>query len=68
MKLISDTPVPLEFKSIFLNKLTGELKVSTSKNSKRMFFLNGKLIHCESNFFDERLGVILNLTGKISDS
>jgi len=68
LKLIHDTPLPFEFKNIFLNKLTGELKVSISKNSKRMFFINGKLIHCESNFFDERLGVILNLTGKISDS
>ena len=68
MKLISDTPVPLEFKSIFLNKLTGELRVSTSKNNKSMFFRNGKLIHSESDFFDERLGVILNLTGKVSDS
>ncbi|MCK4889991.1 MAG: tetratricopeptide repeat protein, partial [Candidatus Aminicenantes bacterium] len=43
-------------------------RVSTSKNNKSMFFRNGKLIHSESDFFDERLGVILNLTGKVSDS
>jgi len=68
LELIRDMPVPLEFKRIFLNKLTGELRVSTLKNNKRMFFRNGKLIHSESDFFDERLGVILNLTGKVSDS
>ncbi len=68
MELISDTPVSLEFKKIFINKLTGELKITTLKNSKRMFFRNGKLIHSESDFFDEKLGVILNLTGKVSDS
>lgn len=67
MKLISDTPIPLEFKNIFLNSLTGALRVSTKNNYKHMFFRNGILIHSESDFFDERLGVILNLTGKVSD-
>ncbi len=33
-----------------------------------MFFREGILIHSESDFFDEKLGIILNLTGKVSDS
>ena len=68
MKSISDAPVPLEFRNIFLNGLEGELHVKTLRNSKRMFFKDGNLIHSESDFFDERLGVILNLTGRVSDS
>ncbi|MCK5222799.1 MAG: tetratricopeptide repeat protein [Candidatus Aminicenantes bacterium] len=68
MNLICNTPIPLEFKNIFLNSLTGDLRVSTTKNYKQMFFKNGKLIQSDSDFFDERLGVILNLTGKVSDS
>ncbi|MEN8223645.1 MAG: DUF4388 domain-containing protein [Acidobacteriota bacterium] len=68
MILICDTLVPFEFRNIFLKKLTGELSVSTLKNKKKMFFSDGRLIHSESDFFDEQLGIILNLTGKVSDS
>jgi len=63
-----DAPVPFEFRNIFMNKLSGQLSVSTPKNKKTMFFHEGRLIHSESNFFDEKLGIILNLIGKVSDS
>ena len=68
MILNCDAPVPFEFRNIFLNKLSGQLSVSTSRNKKMMFFQDGRLIHSESNFFDEKLGIILNLIGKVSDS
>jgi len=68
LKSIRETPVPLEFKNIFLNKLTGELRISSAEHKKSMFFRGGRLIHCKSDFFDESLGVILNLIGKVSDS
>jgi len=66
--LVFDALIPLEFKKIFQNDLSGELKILKEENSKKLYFKNGRLIHGESDFFCEKLGVILNLTGKVSDS
>ncbi|MEN8153529.1 MAG: DUF4388 domain-containing protein [Acidobacteriota bacterium] len=68
MKSVLEFPVSFVFKKIFLEKLTGELFLKCPKYEKHIFFRNGDLIFAESNLFDEKIGVILNLTGKIVDS
>lgn len=64
---IQDTPIPLVFRKIFKEQLTGILEIRSQKIHKILYFENGHLIHATSNMFDERLGVILHLTGKLSD-
>jgi len=66
--LICDTPIPFEFRRILLENRTGLLRVSARGKEKKMYFRDGDLVFSDSEFFDEKLGVILNLIGKVSDS
>ena len=65
--IIEEYPIPLVFKKIFKEQLTGILDIKSSKIHKVLYFEKGQLIYATSNMFDERLGVILHLTGKLSD-
>jgi len=65
---ISERPVFIEYKSIYLKKKSGELKSVSGDLKKSVIFNSGNIVKAESNSFDEKLGVILNLLSIISDS
>ncbi|MGD2088515.1 MAG: J domain-containing protein [Candidatus Aminicenantes bacterium] len=59
-------PVPLIFKKILKDQLSGQLIVSSGDISRDLFFINGRLAFAASTFEAERLGEILTSTGKIT--
>ncbi len=61
-------PVFFEFKRILKKSDTGILKISFKNIRKEIGFKKGKISFAYSNSFDERLAVILNLLGFISES
>jgi len=63
----SQYPVSLVIKHILTDRLNGELVIQGENFSKSLFFLNGDLIFARSDIFDERIGVLLYLLGKIND-
>lgn len=68
MQKLFDIPVFFEYKRILLEKISGSLLVSDGKLKKNIYFKNGYICSAESNSFDEKLGVIMNLLGIISES
>ncbi len=57
--------MPLLFKKILNDSLSGELKVKDKKLCRTLYFVEGELMFAESNRGSERLGEILFSTGKI---
>jgi tetratricopeptide (TPR) repeat protein len=59
-------PVPLIFKKIHKDKLSGELIVIHDNFTKRLLFVKGKLSFAHTTIEKERLGDLLVALGKIS--
>lgn len=68
MYKIAEEPIPLIFKKILKNKMSGELNVKADKIEKKLVFLKGNLKYARSNAINERLGEILFKLGKISQT
>jgi tetratricopeptide (TPR) repeat protein len=64
--LIKKYPVPLIFKKILKDNLSGQLVVKGENFTKKMFFLKQELQFAESNLPQERLGEILYMKGKLT--
>ncbi len=65
---ITKYPVPLIFKKILKDKLSGELIVTTENFKKKLFFSKGDLTFASSALIQERLGEILLTTGRITST
>ncbi|MCP5101970.1 MAG: DnaJ domain-containing protein [bacterium] len=65
---IKKYPVPLIFKKIFKDTMTGELIVTGDHFKKQLFFIKGELVFGATTMAPERLGEILLSTGKITSS
>lgn len=63
---VVNTPVLLELKKIYCNKLTGTLSIEGKSFKKIIYFENGELVFAKSNVIQERLGEILFKSGKLS--
>lgn len=62
---IEEYPVPLIFKKIFKEALSGELTVTGKNFSKKLYFSKGLLLFATTNLKSERLGEMLVRKGKI---
>jgi len=60
-------PIPFVLKKILTDRFDGELLIKYGHHSKNLFFNDGDLIFAQSDVFDERIGVLLYLLGKIND-
>jgi curved DNA-binding protein CbpA len=65
---IKKFPVPLIFKKIMKDNMSGELIVNGSNFKKELFFLKGNLIFATTTMENERLGDILLATGRITST
>ncbi len=65
---INKFPVPLAFKKILKDNLSGELIISRADLRKDLFFIDGRLVFATTNLKHERLGEILLAAGKIDIS
>jgi len=65
---IKKYPVPLIFKKILKDRLSGELMITHENLGKKIFFLEGNLAFASSSLEHERLGEILLAKGKINRS
>lgn len=63
---IKKYPVPLIFKKILKDQLSGQLIVTSGDIRRDLFFVNGRLAFASSTIEEERLGEILISTGKIN--
>ena len=63
---IKKYPVPLIFKKILKDQLSGELIVTGSHFTKTLFFSDGRLAFSSSTLESEHLGEILVTSGKIT--
>jgi curved DNA-binding protein CbpA len=63
---INKYPVPLIFKKIFKDNMSGELVVTGKLFRKELYFVKGDLIFACTSMAQERLGDILLAAGKIS--
>ena len=63
---IEKYPVPLIFKKILKDKMSGELVVTGNNLHKVLYFIKGELAFAATNMVQERLGEILLSTGKIT--
>jgi curved DNA-binding protein CbpA len=61
-------PVPLIFKKVLKDKMSGELIVSNDSIKRKLFFTKGDLVFASSTVIQERLGEILLATGRITGS
>jgi len=64
---IKKYPVPLIFKKIFKDQMSGELVVKGDHFIRNMFFIKGDLVFATTSVPRERLGDILLAAGKISE-
>ena len=64
---IKKYPVPLIFKKIFKDQMSGELVVKGDLFIRNMFFIKGDLVFATTSVPRERLGDILLAAGKISE-
>jgi tetratricopeptide (TPR) repeat protein len=65
---IQKFPVPLIFKKILKDRMSGELTVTHEDFNKELFFINGHLAFATTSLEHERLGGILLSGGKIDRS
>jgi curved DNA-binding protein CbpA len=63
---IEKYPVPLIFKKILKDKMSGELVVTGDSLHKELYFIKGELAFASTTSVQERLGEILLATGKIT--
>lgn len=63
---INKYPVPLIFKKIFKDNMSGELVVTGEQFRKELFFMKGDLVFACTSMAQERLGDILLAAGKIT--
>jgi curved DNA-binding protein CbpA len=63
---IKKHPVPLIFKKILKDRLSGVLQVTAGNFQKELFFINAQLAFSVTNLENERLGEILRSAGKIT--
>lgn len=64
---ISDYPIPVLLKKILAYSLSGVLYIKGENFEKRLFFIEGDLVAAKSSKLDERIAVVLHLTGKINE-
>ncbi len=64
--LIEKFPVPLIFKKILKDSLTGELELLHEKYSKQLYFVKGQLAFATTTVDSERLGEVLLSLHKIT--
>jgi curved DNA-binding protein len=64
--VIRKYPVPLIFKKILKDQLSGKLIVTSGDTGRDLFFVNGRLAFASSTIEEERLGEILISMGKIN--
>jgi hypothetical protein len=62
---IEEYPVPLIFKKIYKEALSGELTVTSENFSKQLFFVDGNLKFAATSLKQERLGEMLVNRGKL---
>lgn len=65
---VSKYPVSLVMKDILTSRFSGEFSIRSDQSSRSLAFSNGDLVSASSTVFDERIGVLLYLLGKISES
>ncbi len=65
---IADVPVPVFLKKISAEHLSGILIIKGDTFEKSLEFKKGVLVSARSSKLDEKIGVILHLTGKISEA
>jgi curved DNA-binding protein CbpA len=63
---IKKYPVPLIFKKILKDRLSGQLIVTSGDNQRDLFFVNGRLAFAATSIEEERLGEILVSNGKLN--
>jgi tetratricopeptide (TPR) repeat protein len=64
---IQKYPVSLVVKNILTDRFSGELVIKSKDLNKSLHFQDGDLVFASSDVFDERIGVILYLLGKLND-
>jgi tetratricopeptide (TPR) repeat protein len=64
---IADYPIPVLLKKILAYGLSGVLHIKGEGFDKDLYFTEGVLVYAKSSKMDERIGVILHLTGKINE-
>jgi hypothetical protein len=62
---IEDYPVPLIFKKVFKETISGTLTVTSENFSKQLYFVNGNLKFASTSLKQERLGEMLVKRGKL---
>jgi len=67
-KRIIESPVPFALRKIFIEKSSGELRITGEKFEKSLYFISGDLCFAKTNVLHERLGEILFKTGKINQA
>ncbi len=67
-KSIAENPIPLILKNILKEKISGELTITLTQHSKKLFFSQGILKFAQSTIKQERLGEILLKIGKINQT
>jgi DnaJ-domain-containing protein 1 len=67
-KRVIESPVPFVLRKIFLEKITGELKIRGENYEKSLFFSDGDLCFAKTNVLHERLGEVLFKIGKIDQT
>jgi len=60
-------PISLVLKNILTDRFSGELVIKNNNLNKSLYFQDGDLVFARSDVFDERIGVILYLLGKLDD-
>lgn len=60
-------PISLVLKNILTDRFSGELVIKKNNLNKSLYFQDGDLVFARSDVFDERIGVILYLLGKLDD-
>ena len=63
---IKKYPVPLLFKKVLKDHLSGELLITSENFSKTLYFIEGRLAFASSDLDSEHLGNILVASGKIT--
>ena len=63
---LKDFPMPMGFKKIYRDSLSGELEVIGDSVTRKLFFIDGNLESAMSSAEGEKLGGILQSLGKIS--
>jgi len=67
-KRIIESPVPFALRKIFIEKSSGELKITGESFEKSLYFISGDLCFARTNVLQERLGEILFKAGKINQA